>query len=140
MNTFAKALAHFWAVIPPILLSALIHTTDPDVGGLEGLASASTLLSVFVFSLPLIIFTGLCLLIRKQTRLTWAVLAMILFSGFTALFLTTAGSGATTPLGLVWTFVGSTILVSLVLGISFFPVALLTGNSSNRFDSPSLSA
>jgi hypothetical protein len=140
MQNSQKILAYLWLPFPPILLSALIHTTDPDIGGVQGLASASTLLSVFVFSLPAIVFAVLCLVIWNQTSRTWALLAMILFAGFTALFLTTAGSGATTPLGLAWTFVGSTILTSLVLGIAFLPAALLTGNASKRLDSPSLSS
>ena len=138
MNTLPKVLAFLWALIPPFLLSALIHTTDSDIGGLAGLASASTLLSVFVFSLPLMVFSALCLLIWAQAGRIWAVLAMFLFAGFTALFLTTAGSGATTPLGLAWTFVSSTILVSLVLGLAFLPAALLSGYTSDKLNSPSL--
>jgi hypothetical protein len=121
-------------LIPPFTLSALIHTTDPDVGGLQGLASATILISVLVFSLPLMVFAILCLLIWNHAGHIWAILTMFLFAGFAALFITTAGSGATTSLGLAWTFVGSTLLVSIVLGLAFLPAAILAENTPHPLD------
>lgn len=47
-----KVAAFVWVMVPPVLLSALIHAIDPDVGGVAGLASPGMLLSVLVWALP----------------------------------------------------------------------------------------
>jgi hypothetical protein len=62
MDKVRKTIVFFWALVPPLLLS------------------------VFVFGLPLIAFAVLSLMIWQQAGRNWALLAMLQFSGFTALF------------------------------------------------------
>ena len=66
MGTTRKALAIVWTAIPPVLFSALIHSVDPDVGGVAGLTHPATLLSVGFFSLPVVAFAFLCLAVAVR--------------------------------------------------------------------------
>jgi hypothetical protein len=63
MSTNARrVISVVWLPIPPLLLSALIHAIDPRVGGAAGLFAPAVLLSVAVWSLPVLALVLLCLL------------------------------------------------------------------------------
>lgn len=90
-------------MVPPVLLSALIHMADPDIGGWYGRSSASALLSVAVFAILACPAFVLCF----GVLLKWGWPAFLVAGGFISfcagLALTVFGSGAPTFVGRAWT-------------------------------------
>ncbi|MEM1245972.1 MAG: hypothetical protein AAGA81_12955 [Acidobacteriota bacterium] len=115
-----KLLALSWAALPPLALSALVHTTDRDVGGLGGLVEPSVLLSVLVYGSPLA-GLAICLLwmaVKVNRWLAAAVLATC--SALLGLAIVTLGSTAQTLPQLLWSFSGTTVVV-----VGFFAFAVV---------------
>ena len=121
-----------WLIIPPILLSAIVHMADPDIDGWQGLAPSSVLVSVFLFGL---LIAG-CVLCCLVVLVGFGRLAFLLVSGVFAavagFLLAVFGSGATTPMGVMWTFVGSSGLVFVVVLLAVVPAAVLGWPLSRR--------
>ncbi|MGV8039515.1 MAG: hypothetical protein AB2L07_05375 [Thermoanaerobaculaceae bacterium] len=135
-----KVAAFVWVMVPPVLLSALIHTVDPDVGGVVGLASPGTLLSVLVWSLPavLLALAGL----GVAVALGWGTFAAVAVSGSAtlALGLTLLQVRAPAP-GDPWLPIGGgTLLVLLFIAVAVVPAAALGWPSRLRLGRASTSA
>ena len=125
MKTARKFISTIWTTIPPILLSALIHTTDPDIGGIKGLTSYSVLWSVIFFAIPAVLFCLGALVAIVSSGWPVFLVSSVVFSSLVAVVLTIFGSGATTTLGLAWTFFGSAALVFLFLAAAVIPAAAI---------------
>ncbi len=123
-----RAAAIIWGTLPPLLLSALLHTTDSDVGGISGLASPSVLLSVVVISAPLVLlsFLSLWATIKAGPKVSAAIL--VLSAGVVALPIVAYGSTASTPFGLAWSFLGSSAVVLVFLSAAVLPARQLGWN------------
>jgi hypothetical protein len=122
-----KNLAIIWLLIPPLLLSALIHSVDPDIGGVAGLALPAHLLSVIVWSLPLLGFVLACL--ATAVRRGWGgfmLLSLVLATAVAVRFVSLqtpqpAGlAGYLLPLGgltlITWLFLAAAVIPALALG------------------------
>lgn len=127
-----KLASILWTAVPPILLSALIHTTDPDISGIGGLASNSTLPSVLFYAVPPILCCGLALAALVTSGLPAFLIVTTTFSAVAAAALTAFGSGATTPGGLAWAFIAGSILVFLFLAAAVVPAAAIGWPKSAR--------
>ena len=123
-----KSIAHVWVVIPPLLLSALVHSVDRDVGGIRGLASPSTLLSVIVYGTPLVVMALLCFWLAVRFRwIVWASLS-VLFSAAVALAIVLLQAPRQPGLaGIVHPFFGGTLLVWVFLTAAVLPARALAG-------------
>jgi hypothetical protein len=121
-----KAFALVWVVIPPLLFSALIHSTDPDVGGLRGLASLSTLLSVVVYGLPVVVLTLACLWLAVRCHWAAWVSASVLVSATVALTIALLQTPrAPGWAGIARPFLGGKVLVWLFMAAAVLPARLL---------------
>lgn len=129
-----KIAAFVWVMIPPVLLSALIHATDPDVGGIAGLARPGTLLSVLVWALPAaaLALSGL----GVALLLGWGTFAAVATTGSAtlALGLTLLQVRAPATDSLWLPVGGGTLLVLLFMGIAVVPAAVV--GWSGRYSTP----
>ncbi len=117
-----KTIAYVWVMIPPLILSALIHCVDPDVGGVKGLASPSTVLSVVVCGVPLAGVALLCFWLAVRYRWTAWVSLSVLFSLVVALALVLLQSPPPAgPAGIALPLIGGTLLVWLFLLAAVLP-------------------
>lgn len=123
MKTARKLISIIWTTIPPVLLSALVHTTDPDIGGINGLTSYAVLWSVLFFAVPAVLFCFGALAALVSSGWPAFLFSSVVFSSLVAIVLTIFGSGATTRLGFAWTFFGSATLVFLFLTAAVIPAA-----------------
>jgi hypothetical protein len=121
-----KAIALVWVAIPPLLFSALIHSIDRDVGGIRGLASPSTVLSVVVLGSPVVAFAFVCLGLAIRFRWSSWVSVSVLVSVLVALLLTLAQSPRPAGLtGIARPLVGGALLVWLFLAVGVLPARAL---------------
>jgi hypothetical protein len=124
MQVVRKLVALLWILVPPIVFSALIHTSDADVDGWSGLDSYSVLFSVLFFGLVAASVFYCCLATLLRTGwplfLVLSCLFSILIGGLLAVF----GSGSTTVLGRTWTFIASTGLTFVTVALAVLPSAL----------------
>lgn len=120
-----KFAAFIWVMVPPVLLSALVHAIDPDVGGLAGHTSPGTLLSVAVWALP-------------AAALALAGLGVALALGWGTFAAVSAGGSATLAPGLTllqvrapapgdpWLPIGGgTLVVLLFIAVAVVPAIAL---------------
>ena len=118
-----RFIALSWPLVPSLLLSALVHTVDRDVASVGALASAPVVLSVIVWSLPLLAVAYLCLTVLLRWGVVGFSVATFLFSGLLGWTLAAFGSTATTPAGFAWSLAGSALLFALCLCAATFPAA-----------------
>ena len=83
-----KALAVVWVTLTSLLLSAFIHSTDRDIGGMRGLAAPSAFISVVAYGLPAAAMTLVCLGFAIRFRWVPWVSASVVFSAVVGLMLT----------------------------------------------------
>lgn len=132
-----RILAFVWLVIPPLLFSALIHAVDPDVGGISGLASPTTLSSVVFFGLPLVTITFICFALAIRFRRVVWVSVSVACSAVVALGLVLLlvpdpqGFG-----GIARPLVGGMVLGWLFLAIAILPARRLGWQGSAEADRP----
>jgi hypothetical protein len=120
-----RIIALLWIAVPPVILSALIHMADPDIGGWRGLASFSVLWSVMFFGILAVAFTGYCLVILLEHGRVAFVIGTGLFAAMSGFVLVALGSGATTALGLIWSFTGIAALVFCAVVSAVIPAVVL---------------
>jgi len=121
-----KALAIVWAIIVPLLLSALIHSIDPDIGGIRGLATPSAFFSVVAYGLPALAITLVCLMLA--IRFHWAlwVSVSVVFSAAVALTLALLQTPRLPGLaGIARPLIGAALLVWLFLAAAILPARAL---------------
>jgi hypothetical protein len=125
MRHVRRLLAVMWVAVPPILLSALVHMSDPDIGGWRALTSYSVLWSVSFFGVLAAACSGFCTVVLVESGRVSFGIAAGLFSSLTGGFLAAFGSGATSIPGLIWSFAASTVLVFLVVLAAAVPAVAL---------------
>lgn len=116
-----RLLALAWSVLPPLGLSALVHATDRDVGGLAGLTQPGVLFSVVIYGAPL---AGLavCLLWMAVEVNRWlAVAVLAACSALLGLALVVLGSTAQTPPQLLMSYAGATVVVASCYAFAVVP-------------------
>ncbi len=82
--------------------SALIHTTDSDIGGIQGLMSPGMLGSVTFYAVGTFMLIMIVQLLYISSGWGGLIPACLGVSFIVALFLTLLGSSATTLLGKAW--------------------------------------
>lgn len=125
MKAVLRVLAVGWVPIPPVMLTALIHMADPDIGGWDGLANGSALFSVLLFGGLATGYCCFCLVAIVDSGWLTFLAAAAWFSAFCGCLLAAFGSGATTLLGHLWCFVASSGLVLGVVVLSVVPAAFV---------------
>lgn len=118
MKTLFSAFMGFPAVW---LLSALLHTIDPDVNGVSGLAAPTILLSVTLIALMLFL-PGLLPLLAFHlggNRGYWA--ALLVAASVVGYVIAEMGSGATDAQGWLVSFLGTTIICGVVFLLTTLP-------------------
>lgn len=118
-----KAGALAWALLPPLLFSATLHTTDGSIEGIQGLARPAVLVSVVVWAMPLAVLALLSL--WTQVRAGWlvAVVTALVTATVPGWFFFLLGSTATTPLAKLGSFLGITALCLATLTLAALPAA-----------------
>jgi hypothetical protein len=120
-----KIAALLWVPAPLVLLSALIHTTDADVGGVAGLAAPAVARSVLAYAGLATLLAFGCLAARVRWGAVGFLFAAALIAGGLAYLLALGGSTATTALGVALSFLGLFVIVLTFLAVSVLPVAAL---------------
>ena len=115
-----------WVGIPPLLLSALIHSADPDVGGIQGLAAPLVLLSVAVYAIPLVAMALACLWLAIRFRWTAWVSASIVFAPAIGLIIAWMQTPRLPGVPeLARPLLGGALLVWLILAMAVLPARAL---------------
>ncbi len=125
MTTLRRIVALLWIMVPPVFLSALIHLSDPDIGGWRALTSYSVVWSVLFFGILAAAFAAYCLVILLEQGCVAFVIASGLFAAISGFVLAALGSGAATALGLIWSFIGSAALVFMIVVSAVVPSVVL---------------
>ena len=133
--TLRKVLAVLWTVVPPLVLSALVHSTDSDVGGLAGLLRPTVLFSVLVYGAPLAGLALSLLWLRVQGNRGLSTAVLLLCSALLGLVLVVLGSTAQSPAQLAWSFCGATAVVSAFFALAFLPSSRLWPVEGSAVDS-----
>jgi hypothetical protein len=132
-----SAAALGWAAIPPLLLSALIHSVDPDIGGVAGLVSPTALLSVAFYGAPAVIMAWLSLALAVHARRAWWALANLAFSALIALTLALAQTPRPPGMaGIAHPAIGGTVLAWLFLAAAVVPARALGWPTGARNRTP----
>jgi len=110
-----------WAAVVALVTSGFIHSTDADVGGTGALLEPSAFGSVGVFGLLILLPILLCqYVLRRRGWLGFVIVGLAVAMGM-GLALALAGSTAETASQWLVSFLGSSALFGLVLGISAAP-------------------
>lgn len=122
----SRALSRLWPLLPCLLVSALIHSTEDDAGGLTGVVSSpSMLLSVVVWALPLAACAYLVLALYVEGgTLAFAAAVLILSAGL-GYVLVRLGSTAGGAAGFAWSVAGLALLFALMLSLAALPAGVL---------------
>lgn len=117
-----KGLVVAWSVIPALLLSAFVHSVDPDVGGIRGLASPSALLSVLFYGALAAALALLCLGLAVRFHwVAWVSVSALLSAAIALALAQLQRPRPGTRAGLARPFPGGAVLVWLVLTIAVVP-------------------
>ena len=120
-NEPRKLLAFAWSALPPLALSALVHSTDSDVGGLVGLVQPGVLFSVLIYGAPLA-GLAICLLwMAVQVNRWLAVAVLAACSALLGLVVVVLGSTAQTTPQLLVSFSGATLVVVACYAVAVLP-------------------
>lgn len=118
---------------PPVwLLSALLHTMDPDVNGISSLADPAILFCVTIVGLILYVpvLFPLSALYSHDIRGYWVRLVAVSFA--VGAFIAAIGSSATNVQGWLVSFVGVTLVGTFVYLIATLPSILARRHSRLR--------
>ena len=113
-----------WAYLVCWLFSALVHSTDSDINGLQGLWTSSVILSVSAIALiffALIMCAALMYRIVGRRGFLWT---LAIFSFGFGLMLTLGGFGGGSAGQWLFTLISVSALFLLVSGIALFPMLL----------------
>ncbi|MCU0291737.1 MAG: hypothetical protein MUF10_07045 [Thermoanaerobaculaceae bacterium] len=114
-----------WSVVPPLVVSALLHSTDTGVGGIEGMARPGVLLSVAVWAVPMVVLALLTLWTRVRAGLLAALATAAVLAAVPGWFILLLGSTAATPLARLGSFLGLMALCLITLGLAALPAAAI---------------
>jgi hypothetical protein len=120
-----RIVSYAWAFLIALGFSALIHSTDKEIGGLAGFWNLSAIISVIFVAVILLAPMFLCLLVfnrrgKRGFAVVWIVTSLIL-----GVILAMAGSTATTLPEFAVSLAGATGLFAAVLGLGTLPQLLL---------------
>jgi len=110
-----------WSILVACAFSALIHSTDSDIGGLTGLLDFSTAVSVVSIAVILLVPVLFCILMFARRGWRGFAAALILSSLVLGALLTMAGSTGESIQELSVSFGGSVGIFALVFGLGSFP-------------------
>ncbi len=117
-------LSVFWMFLVAWIFNGLLHATDIDVNGIEGLVSGSVLVSVTIYSFAMMLPLLGCLFIWRRAGYRGLLRWALGFAGVTSLVVTAAGSTATNLGGLAWSFLGVTLLILAIIVVAVLPAIL----------------
>lgn len=121
-----KAVALMWAAVPALSLSALVHSTDPDIGSVGRLAAPATILSVVLYGFPVVVMVMVCLWVAVRLRSSWWIVPGAVASAVVALVLTVLQTPRPGDLaGIARPLLGGTVLVLLFLAAAVIPARAL---------------
>ncbi len=116
----AQGAAITWTFVPPLVLSALVHSVDPDVGGLSGLLDPAHAESVVFVALPLgLVVLSVVWMALHASRLL-ALVVTLLVAGLLGLALVTLGGPAS-----AWTELLRSATLASMLTLGFLLAAVV---------------
>jgi hypothetical protein len=121
MMTARRVLALLWLPVPPLLLSALVHSIDPDVGGVAGLTSRSAVVSVLFYAAPVVGACGMVLALAVARGWRAAVTAAVAASLMVAQALVVAQRREGNWLDEAWSLIGGTAVVLVFVALTVVP-------------------
>ena len=127
-----RSKAVLWSFAVALAFSGLIHSTDYEIGGVRGLFSPSVLISVCVVGIALLIPFLVCHLAFYFYQMRGLVLAIITGSFGLGSLLFFLGSTAESAASRIWSLLGSSALVGLVLVVGVVPVIWFTYRRDSR--------
>ncbi|MFH1176909.1 MAG: hypothetical protein V1750_05840 [Acidobacteriota bacterium] len=133
-----RLVAVIWLLVPPLLLSALIHAADRDVGGLRGLTSLAVVASVAIWSLPVVACASLCLASLLRGSTVWFAVTLGLLAAALGGVITAMGSTAATAAGRTGSFLGASAIALLTLAVSAVGTAAILRSGRTRDFTPML--
>jgi hypothetical protein len=120
--------------IPVWLLSALLHTIDPDVNGINGLYSLRIITSVTIIALIIsaFAFAPLVAFHRLGKRGYW--IGLLSMSSIMGTIIAAYGSSATNLLGRLVSFGGVTIVCAITFFMATTPGVLALKSQCSRMN------
>jgi hypothetical protein len=117
-----------WPLVPCVLLSGLVHTTDADIEGISELVTSPVLVvSVLVWSVPAVIVAYLLSATYVNGGIRWYLAAAVPTSALLGVLLATLGSTAQNASQFAWSAAGSGLVVLTALSLAALPgVAIFT--------------
>ncbi len=129
MRGLRNAIVHIWILIPPMILSALVHMADPDIDGWSGLATISVSISVLILGVFAAAFVVFVLATFGKFGWVYGLASSIAISVCLGSILVAFGTGATTAVGVLWSFIGSSGSIFVCLALAATPsIVFESGN------------
>ena len=125
MRGLRNAIVHIWVLIPPLILSALVHMADPDIDGWGGLATISVIISVLMLGVFAAAFVVVVLATFVKLGWVYGLASSIVISVCLGSILVAFGTGATTAAGLLWSFIGSSGFIFVCIVLAATPTVVL---------------
>jgi len=117
-----RAILVLWPLVPCLLVSALVHLMDDDVGGVAALVSSPSLrLSVLIWAFPPAACGYLAFGAYLKGGLIGYLAVALPASSILGCLLALGGSTATTTSGFLWSVMGSASLFLVVLSLASLP-------------------
>lgn len=120
-----QTLSIIWLIIVGVLFSALIHSTDADIGSFGAAFTPPNIISVLIISLILIGSMLLCLLSFRLRGWKGFIITILLISIIFGTILAFVGSTAHTSGEMATSALGAAGLLVCVLSLGSFPLVLI---------------
>jgi hypothetical protein len=133
-----RVIAVIWLLVFPLLLSALIHAADRDVGGLRGLTSPMVAVSVVIWSLPIVACASIVLATLLRGSRAWFAVTLGLLAAALGAVITALGSTATTAAGRIGSLLGASTIALVTLAASAVGAAAILRSGRTRDFTPLL--
>jgi hypothetical protein len=115
-----------WSIIFAVTFSALIHSTDSNIGSMGAAFTPSNIISVLIISLILVWSMLLCLLSFRHRGWKGFIITLLLISTVFGTILAFVGSTAQTSDEMAVSMLGAGGLFVCVLGLGSFPHVITT--------------
>lgn len=120
-----RLLVLLWPLVPCLLVSVLVHSTEEHLGGVMGVVSSPGVgLSVVVWALPLAACAYLALAGLVEGGVAGLLLVAVPTSGVLGFLLARAGSTATTTSGFLWSVTGAALILLVAQCLASLPPGL----------------
>lgn len=121
-----QTLSQLWSVLVALAFSALIHSTDSEIGSLVAAFSSPNIVSVLILSLIIVFPMLLCILLFRHRGWKGYIITILLISTVLGTVLGFAGSAAQSFNEMVVSVLGMIGISVFVYGLGSFPNVFVT--------------